>query len=192
MLVAAFVIDRRGAAGSGSLAGHRGPTYSPRGRRMALSRGTRGDDVSDGHSDRGQRSVSPPLGHASPLELGKSKQRCNGSRQGLARRDGGCDAEVATLAGSPANFRSQRAGLPTTCCCGDIRSSPPDLLALAAKRVSGAIGERLAAPAFWLLWSIARAGWWLPTACSSSHGRLANSVGRLFAEMVEQVGEDGR
>jgi two-component system cell cycle sensor histidine kinase/response regulator CckA len=98
------------------------------------------------------KSINPAykdrFGQQGPLDLGKGKQAAKAIRslQEAAVRDGESAMADVPLAGGAANIQVARAGAN-----GDlllwrmVGTAPPDLLSVAAKRVSGATGERLAA-----------------------------------------------
>jgi two-component system cell cycle sensor histidine kinase/response regulator CckA len=147
MLVAAFVIDRRGARRI-----EVDPIILPDlalvGSALALS----ADPTAMTEADGSLKSINPAykarFGQRAPFELGKGKQAAKAIRalQETATRDGEGSMADVPLAVGPANVQVARAGAN-----GDlflwrfVGASPPDLLAVAAKRVSGATGERLAA-----------------------------------------------
>jgi two-component system cell cycle sensor histidine kinase/response regulator CckA len=147
MLVAVFVIDRRGARRI-----EVDPLILPDlalvGSALALS----SDPTAMTQPDGTLKSINPAykarFGQRPPLELGKGKQAAKAIRSLLeaAERDGEGSMADVPLAGGPANVQVARAGAN-----GDlllwrfVGAAPPDLLAVAAKRVSGATGERLAA-----------------------------------------------
>jgi two-component system cell cycle sensor histidine kinase/response regulator CckA len=88
------------------------------------------------------------FGQKPPLEIGKGKQASK-ALAGLAeaaQRDGEASLADAQLVGGPASVSVIRAGANDDLLLWRIiGAAPTDLLAMAAKRVSGATGERLAA-----------------------------------------------
>jgi two-component system cell cycle sensor histidine kinase/response regulator CckA len=147
MLVAAFIIDRRG-----SKRVEAPPLILPDLALVGSVIGLSHDAVAMTSADGALKSVNAAykasFGQKTPFELGKGKQAAKaiaGLAQ-VAQRDGEAGLVDAALAGGPATISVMRAGAN-----GDlllwrfIGATPPDMLAVAAKRVSGATGDRLAA-----------------------------------------------
>ena len=147
MLVAAFVIDRRGARRV-----EVAPVILPDLALVGSALGLSPDPLAMTSTDGALKSINPAykarFGSRGPLELGKGKQAAKVIAQlrDDAARDGGCSMPDVALTGGPANVQVSRAGAN-----GDlllwrfVGAAPPDLIEVAAKRVSGATGERLAA-----------------------------------------------
>ncbi len=147
MLVAAFVIDRRGARRI-----EVEPLVLPDLALVGSALGFSPDPAALTQADGTLKSINPAykdrFGQQGPLDLGKGKQAAKAIRslQETAVRDGESSMADVPLAGGAANIQVARAGAN-----GDlllwrlVGTAPPDLLSVAAKRVSGATGERLAA-----------------------------------------------
>jgi two-component system cell cycle sensor histidine kinase/response regulator CckA len=147
MLVAAFVIDRRGSKRVESP-----PLILPDlqlvGSALALS----GDPVAMTGPDGALKSVNPAykaaFGQKSPLELGKNKQAAKAiaALAETAQQQGEANQPDVVLANGPATVSITRAGANHDLLLWRfIGAAPPDVLAATARRVSGATGERLAA-----------------------------------------------
>lgn len=147
MLVAAFIIDRRG--------GRRievAPLVLPDLALVGSALGLSPDPVAMTQADGTLQSINSAykaqFGQRPPLELGKGKQAAKAIAQlrETAQRDGESSLADVPLAAGRASINVVRAGAN-----GDlllwriVGGAPPDLLGVAAKRVSGATGERLAA-----------------------------------------------
>src|SRR5687767_5314845 len=147
MLVAAFAIDRRGAKRV-----EVAPVILPDLALVGSALGLSSDPLAMTGTDGTLKSINPAykarFGSRGPLELGKGKQAAKAIAQlrDDAARDGGCSVSDVALTGGPANVQVSRAGAN-----GDlllwrfVGAAPPDMVDVAAKRVSGATGERLAA-----------------------------------------------
>jgi len=147
MLVAAFVFDRRGAKQV-----EVAPLILPDLALVGSALGLSSDPAALTHADGALKSVNAAykarFGQKPPLELGKGKQgsKAIGELVETALRDGGSDMADVQLSGGPATVCVTRAGAN-----GDlllwqfVGAAAPDVLAVTAKRISGATGERLAA-----------------------------------------------
>jgi two-component system cell cycle sensor histidine kinase/response regulator CckA len=148
MLVAAFVIERRGA-GRIEVAPVVLPDLALVGSALSLS----SDPLAMTAADGTVHSLNPVylsrFGSKPPLELGKGKQAAKALRslRDTALRDGsGAMSEIPLAGGGSMSVTVTRAGAK-----GDlllwrlVGAAPPDQLSVAAKRVSGATGERLTA-----------------------------------------------
>jgi two-component system cell cycle sensor histidine kinase/response regulator CckA len=147
MLVAAFVIDRRSARRI-EVAPLILPDLALVGTALGLSSDPVAMTLADGTLKSVNAAYKARFGQKLPLELGKNKQAAKviAGLADSAQRDGEASAADLALAGGSATVSIVRAGL------GDdlllwrfIGGAPPDPVALAAKRVSGAAGERLSA-----------------------------------------------
>jgi two-component system cell cycle sensor histidine kinase/response regulator CckA len=147
MLVAAFVIDRRGSKRI-DVAPLVLPDLALVGTALGLSPDPAAMTDADGTLKSINAAYKARFGQRAPLELGKGKQAAKaiGLLRETAQRDGESSLADLPLAGGQASVSVIRAGAN-----GDlllwrfVGAAPPDLLAIAAKQVSGAIGERLAA-----------------------------------------------
>jgi two-component system cell cycle sensor histidine kinase/response regulator CckA len=147
MLVAAFVIDRRG-----SRRVEAAPLILPDLALVGSALSFSSDAVAMTHADGTLQSINPAykaqFGQRPPLELGKGKQagKAIALLQDTARRDGESSLADVPLAAGPASFSVVRAGANgDTLLWRIVGAAPPDHLGVEAKRVSGATGERLAA-----------------------------------------------
>ena len=147
MLVAAFVIDRRGAKRVEAP-----PLILPDlalvGSAIGLSPDAAAMTGADGTLISVNAAYKSAFGQKPPLELGKGKQAAKAIAALVesAQRDGEASQADVAFASGPAAVHVRRAGAN-----GDlllwhfVGAAPPDLTAVAAKRLSGATGERLAA-----------------------------------------------
>ena len=147
MLVAAFVIDRRGARRI-EVAPLILPDLALVGSALGLSPDPVAMTSAGGELKSINSAYKARFGQQAPLELGKGKRAAKAieALRETAARDGESSMADIPLQGGQANIRVARAGAN-----GDLLlwrftgDAPPDLLVMAAKRVSGATGERLAA-----------------------------------------------
>jgi two-component system cell cycle sensor histidine kinase/response regulator CckA len=147
MLVAAFVIDRRGAKRVEAP-----PLILPDLALVASAIGMSPDAVAMTQADGTLTSVNAAykaaFGQKPPLELGKGKQASN-MIAGLAEaalRDGAAEIADVQLAKGPAAVSVMRAGADAGLLIWRfVGAAPPDAVAVAAKRISGPAGEQLAA-----------------------------------------------
>jgi two-component system cell cycle sensor histidine kinase/response regulator CckA len=147
MLVAAFIIDRRG-----SRRVEVAPLILPDMALVGSALGLSSDPVAMTQADGTLQSINSAykaqFGQRPPLELGKGKQAAKiiAQLRETAQRDGESSLADVPLAGGPASIGVVRAGAN-----GDLLlwrilgGAPSDPLGVAAKRVSGATGERLTA-----------------------------------------------
>jgi two-component system, cell cycle sensor histidine kinase and response regulator CckA len=147
MLVAAFIIDRRGTKRI-EVAPLILPDLALVGSAIGLSQDAVAMTEADGTLKSVNGAYKSAFGQKPPIELGKTKAASKALLQlaEAAQRDGEASHADMALANGPATISALRAGTN-----GDlllwriVGAGPPDMLALAAKRVSGATGERLAA-----------------------------------------------
>jgi two-component system cell cycle sensor histidine kinase/response regulator CckA len=147
MLVAAFVIDRRGARRI-----EVAPLILPDLALVGSALGLSPDPAAMTDVEGALKSINPAykarFGQQGPLELGKGKQAAKAiaTLREAAARDGESAMADVPLHGGPANVQVVRAGAN-----GDlllwrlVGAAPRDPLAVTARRVSGLTGERLAA-----------------------------------------------
>ena len=147
MLVAAFVIDRRGARRV-----EVAPVVLPDLALVGTALGLSSDPVAMTGADGGLKSVNAAykarFGQKAPAEIGKGKQGGSAISQlaEAARRDGEGSMADVPLAGGPASVSVVRAGADADLLLWRfVGAAPPDLLEVAGKRVSGATGEHLGA-----------------------------------------------
>jgi two-component system, cell cycle sensor histidine kinase and response regulator CckA len=147
MLVAAFFFDRRGARRV-EVAPLILPDLALVGSAIGLSQDAVAMTEAGGALKSVNAAYKASFGQKPPLELGKGKQ-AGKAIAGLveaARRDGEASMAEIPLANGPAAISLTRAGAN-----GDlllwriVGAAAPDMLAVAAKRVSGNTGERLSA-----------------------------------------------
>ncbi|MCL6740126.1 response regulator [Sphingomonas sp. RB56-2] len=147
MLVAAFIFDRRGAKRVETP-----PVILPDLALVGSALSLASDPTALTGAEGALRSVNPAykarFGQKSPIELGKGKQGAKllSELTEAALQDGEATTADVPLTGGPVTVSVNRAGVD-----GDlllwrfVGAAPTDVLAVAAKRVSGATGERLAA-----------------------------------------------
>ena len=147
MLVATFVIDRRGAKRVEAP-----PLILPDLALVGSAIGLSQDAVAMTSVDGVLKSVNAAykeiFGQKAPLEIGKGKQASKmiAGLAEAAQRDGEASLADVPLVGGPATVSVIRAGANDDLLLWRvIGAAPTDLLAMAAKRVSGTTGERLAA-----------------------------------------------
>jgi len=148
MLVAAFVIDRRGSKRVESV-----PLILPDLALVGSALGLSSDPVAMTASDGSLRAVNPAYksrfgGTPSPLELGKGKQAAKalGKLRDAALRDRQATAAELSLAGSKAHVTVTLAGANNDLLLWRFEDAEaPDALDAAARQVSGTTGERLSA-----------------------------------------------
>jgi len=147
MLVAAFVIDRRSSRRV-EVAPLILPDLALVGSALGLSLDPAAMTQADGTLQSINSAYKSQFGQRSPLELGKGKQatKAIAMLRETAARDGDSSMADVPLAAGPASISVVRAGAN-----GDlllwriVGTAPQDLIGVAAKRVSGATGERLSA-----------------------------------------------
>jgi two-component system, cell cycle sensor histidine kinase and response regulator CckA len=147
MLVATFVIDRRGTKRI-EVAPLILPDLALVGSALGLSADPAALTDGDGMLKSVNAEYKARFAQKSPIELGKGKQGGKAINQLVetAQRDGEASMADVPLAGGSATVNVMRAGAN-----GDlflwrfVGAVAPDMLVVAAKRVSGATGERLGA-----------------------------------------------
>jgi two-component system cell cycle sensor histidine kinase/response regulator CckA len=165
MLVAAFVIDRRGAKRV-EVEPVILPDLALVGSALSLSPDAAVITAADGTL----RSVNAAYktrfgGTPDPLEAGKDKKAAKllANLRDVALRDGSATAEGVQTRKGPLRVEASRVGIDNGLLlwrfAGDV---PEDPLDVAAKRIAGQTGERLRRRACLRCWSTVRAGWLLP------------------------------
>jgi two-component system cell cycle sensor histidine kinase/response regulator CckA len=148
MLVAAFVIERRGAKRVEAI-----PLVLADLALVGSALGLSSDPVAMTAADGSLRAVNPAYkarfgGTPSPLDLGKGKQAAKALEQlrDAALRDGEAAASNLSLSRGKASANVTRAGANNDLLLWRFESvEEPDLLGVAARQVSGPTGERLSA-----------------------------------------------
>ena len=146
MLVAAFIIERRG--------GKRievNPVILPDLQLVGASLALAAEPAALTAPDGALRSINPAykarFGAKPPSELGKDKSanRAIAIARDLAWREGSAETPALALAGGKASLRIERAGAGQDVLLWSFpNAAPPDQLMVEAGRIAGDVGERLA------------------------------------------------